>query len=405
MKTMKIITIEKYSLYLLSIVMALGTINPFNLAGSTREQAVQSFWIYPALFLVFLSYVLDGKINKIKYKSILSCTWFLIILFFIILISDIFYNIENCLKFSIDILYYIKLFINIISYFVIAKLFVRTKDINNNLFIYSIVMVLAILPFIFQISYFSKCFMFSNGRLWMYGENPNTFSLRLSIAVVYFVYSLFNSIYTKIGRFIIVVFILLMSYMILLSGSRGSLVVLFLSLLLLFWNNLSINQIFKYCIPFCIMIVAIIPTVIDFEQFVVFERFQQFASSGYSREEYMKQAIEIWRMWPIIGCGNGGYENEKLIQFNEDHDSHCIVTSILAMGGILGIFCFIGFIIREIISLYRIAKITYLPMIIFILIFIVSLKTGGIITYFFMYYIYALCMAYACLVDRKMFAS
>lgn len=391
----KILTFEKISLYFISAVMALGTINPLNLGGSNREEEVQSFLIYPALLMIIVSFIFDKRTKALKFKTLKICTIFLLILLGVILSSDIIYSFTNTLLIESSFVIYIKLLMCIVSFYILSLLFLRTKDIHNNLLIYSITMVIIVLPFFTNIGVFSNCFEFSNGRLWMYGENPNTFSARLCVAILFFAYSLTQKQNNLKLKVLFGVFIVLLFYFVILSGSRGSLAIVGLSLLYLFLRKLSFTQIIIILIPLIIITASILIKLADSEMFIVFDRFQSLTSQGDLREILMAEAIDIWKKYPILGCGQNGYNNEKLILFKEFLDSHCIVTSVLAMSGIIGLCTFslyIGYLMKYVASSVRQSP---FPLILCIFMFTVSLKTGGIISYFFMYYVYAISITYA----------
>lgn len=385
----------------MSWVMALGTINPMHLSGSTREEEVQSFLIYPALLMIIISYILDNKAKAIKFRALKTCTIFLLLLLCIIFTSDILYSFGNTILVKPSYVIYIKLLMCIASFYILTILFIRSKDIHRNLLIYSITMVIIVLPFFFNIGPLNNCFEFSNGRLWMYGENPNTFSARLCVAILFFAYSLTQNSYVLKYKIFFSLSIVLLFYFVILSGSRGSLAIVGLSLLYLFIRKLSWKQIILILIPLIAVVGIVFVKLADSDMFVVFERFQSLSSKGDLREVLMAEALEIWKSQPILGCGQNGYNNEKLILFKEYLDSHCIVTSILAMGGIIGLCLFslfIGFLMKYVSVCVRKSP---LPLILCIFMFAVSLKTGGIIAYFFMYYIYAICMAYVYLLNKN----
>lgn len=397
----KILTFEKYSLYFMSAIMALGTINPLHLSGSTRREEVQSFLIYPALLMIILSFILDNKVKALSFKALQRCTTVLLLLLGVIFTSDILYISTSTVLVKFSFAIYVKLLMCIICFYILSLLFIRTKDIHTNLLIYSITMVIIVLPFFTNIGSFSNCFEFSNGRLWMYGENPNTFSARLCIAILFFAYSLTQNHYNIKIKLLFCISIVLLFYFVILSGSRGSLAIVGLSLLYLFLRRLSLTQIILILVPLILVIFVVFIKLADSDLFVVFERFQSLSAKGDLREVLMAEAIDIWKSNPIFGCGQNGYNNEKLLMFNEHLDSHCIVTSILAMSGIIGLCLFalfIGFFMKYIFSSIRKSL---FPLVLCIFMFIVSLKTGGIISYFFMYYIYALCISYSRLLKSK----
>jgi len=395
-----ILKLERWALYFVSIVMALGTINPFNISSSTREGEVQSFLIYPAVLIIIVIFLFDKKARKIRINEILLSTALLLLLWLTIFCSDFIYIVTNSLVININYVMFIKLLMCIISYYILTFLFIRTNSINKNLLIYGLVSMAIVMPFFIPIGPFSNCFEFSNGRLWMYGENPNTFSARLCIAIIYFAYCITERRYNKCVRLFFLICICVLTYFVLLSGSRGSLAIVAISLLYLLIKELSLKWIIFFILPLCLLI-SVIFLNLDSQEFVIFERYQSLVSGGDLREILMKEALNIWEDNIIIGCGINGYDCEKLLRFNEHLDSHCIVTSILAMSGIIGLLCYAGFMCEIFSNSINIIKKTPLSLIFSLFMFAVSLKTGGIISYFFMYYIYSICMSQSLICSKK----
>ena len=401
MKRIPVSYFEKWSLYFISAVMALGTVNPFALSHSTRDQETQSFLIYPALIFVIISFISDKKTLYFKSKIIWQNTLLLFSLWIIIVLSDIIYGFNHILVTEYNLFFFVRLLFCFFSFYILTILFIHTRKLEECLLIFSIIMVILFLPFLLKIQAFSSNFMISNGRLWMYGENPNTFSARMSIAIIFFSNCILQKKFNLYVRITFVIFVFILTFGVLLSGSRGSLAIVTLSFCYLIFKDLKTSKLILIGIPSIILGIILLINFIDLDTFSIFNRFEKLADNDNPREVFMVQAIDIWKDHPIIGSGYDGYQNEKLILFREVKDSHCIVTSILAMGGILGVMCFLTFISGLLRYQYKIIKRSAIPFILSVFMFFVSLKTGGIIAYFFMYYIYSWCMAYSYLIQNK----
>lgn len=401
MKQIPVSYFEKWSLYFVSAVMALGTVNPFVLSQSTRDQETQSFLIYPALIFVIITFISDKNALYFKAKIIWQSTVLLFSLWIIIALSDIIYGFNHLMVTEYNFLFFIRLLFGFISFYILTILFIRTRKLEKCLLIFSLIMVILFLPFLLNIPAFSSNFMISNGRLWMYGENPNTFSARMSIAIIFFSNCIFKKNFNIYVRILFVIFVFILTFGVLLSGSRGSLAIVTLAFGYLIIKDIKASHLILIGIPSIILGIVLLINVIDLDTFSIFDRFETLVDNGNPREVLMAQAIEIWKDHPIVGSGYDGYQNEKFILYREIKDSHCIVTSILAMGGILGLMCFLTFVFGLIKYQYSIINRSAIPLILFIFMFFISLKTGGIIAYFFMYYIYSWCLAYCYLIKNK----
>ncbi len=379
-----IVKFQRYTLYVMSVVMGLGTINPFEKYNPNEEP--KSFLIYPALILIIIAFLADFKSLRRHYNKLINSELSLLALWFTIVLSGVLYGLQNLMSVEFSYEYTLKMLFAFLAYYLISYLFISTKDGYNNLLIYSITCILLVLPFFLNIGS-SDFYHFSNGRLIMYGENPNSFSARLGIAVLFFSYSLTIRNKGLIYKLLAISAIITLLFFILLSGSRGSFAIVVFCSFIMFVRQLSIKQIILTFIP--ILAIAFYVLVKNSAEFSIFQRFETLQDKGDSREILMGYAIDIWESYLILGCGQNGYLTEKLSRFNNPLDSHCIVTSVLAMGGIVGLFWFLRFIIINFSLVWPFRKVNALPLILFLFMFFISLKTGGIITYFLMYYIYA----------------
>ena len=109
----------------------------------------------------------------------------------------------------------------------------------------------------------------------------------------------------------------------------------------------------------------------------------------------MEQALIIFMDNPLVGVGYNGYSEEKYLRGFDHRDSHNIVTSILVMGGIVGIIAFVALWITLIIPTIKCRGASVAPVALSVSMLLVSMKTGGVITYVLMWFIYAISYSWA----------
>ena len=128
------------------------------------------------------------------------------------------------------------------------------------------------------------------------------------------------------------------------------------------------------------------------EELSVFERFNDL-QEGDSRQVLIKNAMTLFYDSPFWGYGVNGYEYMKETSFHDIRDSHNMLVSILATSGLLGftsILCFFKRIIASIRTSFRNDKFATALL---VYVFLISMKTGGIITYSMMWFAYALILS------------
>lgn len=373
--------------YLLSAVLALGTINPFALNTFQDEPSESIFLsLFSVLFMLvtFISYH-KSLWNSINSRIVCSA----LILIGTIFMADIFYGVS-----TFSFYFYLKFLVVIIVFFSFILYFKKNPQmIVPCLLVFSV--SCAILIFFALTTGLGGYAETYKGRLFLYGENPNSTSSRMSMALLFFSYLLFSKQYKLIWRLLFGVCILILFLYIIRSGSRGSFLVTLLGVALIF---LSSRGGFGNKTIFVIIGISIIawflPNLMNNEDVALFERMEELQGHT-SREDLMKQAFTIFMDNPIIGVGSNGYGEEKALRGFDHRDSHNIVTTILAMGGIVSFLAFAVLLLVLIKPTIRIRHNSITPLVLFLSMFLISMKTGGVITFVLMWYIYAVSYCWA----------
>ena len=377
--------ITKYVLYFLSFFFAFGPINPFAIGEEELDESLSPFLtIFTGLFV--LSFFLFQS-NLLKHDNkIRNIITPLIILFFAISLGDITYDINTAhyyflLKFSVNIVAFLCLYVYFIH---------NPEQIEKSLRIFAFSCVLIILMLnIHMLDNFSHV---HNGRLWLFGENPNNTSSRMSMALLILFYNATenNKIMIKSLYYIICVFIF---YYIIQSGSRGSFIASLLGIgIIMLYRQGDRNTKIMQIIGIVIGALMLFPIIVENEDIGMFDRMEEL-SEGNSREQLIMDAIEIADDYPIVGCGHHGYIQEKMLRGMDLHDSHNMLASVFVMGGIVGLISLITFLLKLCRISYKSIKETPLSITLLLSMIFIAMKTGGVLTYMLMWYIYAVTLA------------
>ena len=373
--------INRLFAYILSVVLALGTINPFAL-NSNVDEPTESIMVslFSVLFIVitYFHYGLKGfmGINKRIVVSSLFLIGF-------ILVADIIYSLS-----TIDFYFYFKFFVVLLAFFSFLVFSQNNPDmIQRCMMLFSL--SCAILIFLaFTTNLFGYAVTYK-GRLILFGENPNSTSSRMSMAIIFFTYLFFLKDSKKYLKMLWGACIIMLFLYVIRSGSRGSFLVTILGAFLVFSSSRgSLGNKTLFVVIGLVISFLFLPSIMQKEDVALFQRIEDLEDRNV-REDLMEQAFIIFVDNPVVGVGYNGYGHEKAIRNFDHRDSHNIVTSILAMGGLFGFLSFLILWISLITPAIRSRKETITPLILNISMLLISMKTGGIITYVLMWFIYA----------------
>lgn len=381
--------LTKYIYIVLSLALAFGSFNPFDLrgAGSITEQVEEQRGFTPLLFVacIFLS-VLDSKVRPrfTEFKKLYTPLVWLCILY---VFSSMVFNINTALE---GYMFYAKLLIAFSGFVVFTMYFNEYPDVLNTvcrIFAFTC----AGICFLFFTGLLDGFYYFSNGRLWLFGENPNSYSFVLGFGALLLGKELLanDKIIYRLICALGVILILAYTFM---SGSRGTLMFLGLSFAIIY------STFIKQHVGASIIVVVIGVIGLNFifsrnvEELSILERFSDL-QSGDSREDLIKNALTLFYDSPLFGYGYNGYQYMKATSFHDMRDSHNMIVSILATTGLLGFFCIATFFKRVFSCIKTTLSENKLALSLFIYVFLISMKTGGIITYSMMWFAYSVIIA------------
>lgn len=241
----------------------------------------------------------------------------------------------------------------------------------------------------------------SQGRYFFLGENPNSYSTRLATS---FVCSLFFIKKKNNNRNILIaLFLISQLYIIFLSGSRGALFTVLIGAItylicLKGTKGLKIFLNYRFIIFAVMMAIAllIIFSEVDFSETSMVARLTDFFESKNTggRTQLWSDTFNIFIDNPIIGVGTDGFRNEMFIRFGEQRDAHNLFLFILSTSGVIGAIAFLSFLLPMALYSFQSRQKQFISLTIFIVIISIAFRSGGILAYSLLWYMFAICSAH-----------
>ncbi|MGP5101664.1 O-antigen ligase family protein [Psychrobacter celer] len=253
-------------------------------------------------------------------------------------------------------------------------------------FVFSLI-VLFLSPELYQIH---------KGQLIVLDENPNSTSSRLVIAVTYVLYFIMRNPF-NLGQLRFFGLLLLPSLvsMIVLSGSRGSLLSMLLGAYVIFLltDIGKIKKIVLTLIFFGFSLYLFKKILVSEELGSRWEAALDGDTAG--RTDVWSAVIDISYNNPL-GVGETGYIEKINNLFGYHIDTHNLFLYVLVCGGYISLFLFSILWIRVLIKSLRVYLYSkdILPMVMFVSILFLVSKTGGVITFLLFWFVFALINGY-----------
>ena len=368
--------VTKFALGLLALFIALGDIDRLLGVGS----AIGPIHILAALFVTLhlLLHVKDISI-VVSLEAYL-----LLLLVFILAIAQLSYGTGT---FDIAIVNF-KLIVCVVFFLILAQHLSRYPDhVNISLAVFAIGCVVLgfsafVIPGVGEIY---------KGQFIILGENPNSTSSRMAVAFVFvFSYVLHNKpAYFKASLCYIA--LIMLAVVIVKSGSRGSLLAVILSSLLLAVLA-PLPKIHKASLLLLIAVglIFLAQKILSIEG--IGERWiSALQGDTAGRSQIWASAFEIFLEHPWIGVGEGGYFSEIYNREYRYIDAHNLFIYVAVSGGLIGLFILIFFLTRLAYKAFKpLLAGDALPMILLFNMLFIAAKTGGVLTYLLLWFIFAM---------------
>ena len=376
-------SILKILVLAISFFLAFGTYDLiFGLDGKVKliEIALISF--------IGLSLILNfSKIFNVLLKPIFLS---ILLMWFFLGVSQIFYG-DSSYSNSI---FNIKLFICIV-FLVCYSVFLNNNEnySHYSLLTFSLASIVFSYLVLFIIPSATNVY---KGQMIVFDENPNSTSGRLAIAYTYILYfCIQNPLSFKKMRYLLIALCIPLLGIVVSSGSRGSLLLVGLGSIVFF--SLS-NIKLKYKIISLIGSMTLIPYLYNYlvNDDNLSSRWESAAEGDTAgRTDIWIDAISIFQKNLFFGVGESGYFEEIYKMQNRYIDTHNIFVYIAVCGGALGFSLFVFFLMRILKNAYYSYKMgDVLPLLLFINIIFLASKTGGVLTYLLMWYIFSVVYSY-----------
>ena len=385
--------LSAYLLYFLAFLLPFGSVNPFNLSAvvDVNGRMSEQMGFTPVMFTICCVFaIFDFRIFKHN-RKIKQILWPLCILFFALFFAS-FLNLEQYNTFPIN--YLLKLLAVEAGFYIMSLYFIEYPQILKvSMLIYAYTCVIIIFAFF---GGFLKSYSFvSKGRLWIFGENPNTFSFLMSLGAIILANKYNNNNNNNIGiRIFDIIAITSILLYIVLSGSRGSFLIVVVCMIILFFNKKMLKK--SYITIPVVLFIFVAGTYyynIHQEEISIFDRLTRTADD--ERKVLQKQSFELFLERPLIGYGINGYKGEMMRRHHESRDSHNVAVTTLAMSGIIGFSALTFFLFYLIRISWKKKSYEILSFVFCIDVLLMSMKTGGVLTFTMMWYSYAMVVALA----------
>jgi len=361
--------ISNFFVYLFSFFLAFGKYDPFKTNGFYFDVIILCMIFCLALFTNVLS----------KFKIYESQLLILIYIGIIIFVAGVFYG---------EPIFNFKYFSAILIFWFLSYFFRN----NPKTCIYSLLFFAtssSLIALLYTYGYFSDELIIKQGRLIIFEENPNSISSRMAISfIVLMCIIIENPLKFNRIRFIFILALPSLFIFVVDTGSRGSFLGLILGTVLLALLA-KIPKSYKFLISFCVFMISI--SSINFMGGTsLFERFYDSDRLIGVREEIWSNAMQIFYDYPF-GVGEIGYVSEMIERYSMEFDTHNLFIYFLVTGGFTSFLLFIYFLKKLFLkSIINFKNGSSLTLIIFaFLIFLIS-KTGGVLTYLMLWYLFSI---------------
>lgn len=178
----------------------------------------------------------------------------------------------------------------------------------------------------------------SNG----YFNDPNDFSLLLSTGMVLSLFWLYETS-NRLHQLFLLLFVSVMGYAFVLTQSRGGLLALLASLLILFRNKYGLKK------SLALVAVVALPVLVFSERQANLDLVNS-NDTGHERIKLWQEGFELFRESPVFGIGHGEYA-ERVLLVAHNSFIHCFAEL-----GLLGGACFVGMFYCAIVPLVHLSR-------------------------------------------------
>lgn len=366
-----------------SVFLSLGTLDPI----FATESSIKSIDIFFVIFCILFCLLRPKDfIRAILSKNFL----YLSSIFIFFILAQILYGYSNLFKplFNFKFLLCSIFFVLLVEYFKKSPNMIHycLLAFSFSSFLYSL-FILFISPESYQII---------KGQMVVFDENPNSTSSRLTIALLYIIYLFIqNPLNWGKKRFYLVLALPSLFTMIVMSGSRGSLLALLLGsyLIFIFSNTRKSYKVILTTLSIFLSIFLFNYLLSSDDLANRWEKALEGDTAG--RTDIWEAVFKIVYNNPI-GVGETGYVENIIKLYGSYIDTHNIFLYILVCGGVLSLIIFLLFLFNIFINCLRcyLQDKELLPLIFLLIMLFIAAKTGGVITFLLFWFILSIVGSY-----------
>lgn len=345
-----------------------------------------------ATFLCFFIYLFFCILNfkeSFSLKYIKQYLFLIVSLFLLMLIM----NYVNYERYSTNVYSELRqLFMQIIFFWVFYNELISNKGLLNKVlsrFVNSVTILSLFVILGFGVDYVS-------GRLIILGENPNAIAFWLVVALLIIIKETREKNTGLIGKCLSMILLILFSFVIIKTGSRGALVILAVGLFSYFGTYFLFSKkrlLIKIPVISCALAIGMFGLYTIFKADIMQERFlEELDKRDYGgRLQIWGASLEIFKSDPIFGVGPARYEREIASTFLDYKDVHNEYLKVLCYSGIVGGLLFLAFLSILIKGSYRYIRAGNSPLsLTYMLMLTVFLfKSGGALHTFALWFLFA----------------
>lgn len=390
-ETKNIDKVKSILLYVFTIVLALGTWNPFAPVQLESDAdggsgVAQIFTVIFVGVLLVLKYYNKQQPVKANFRK------YIIFFFFSLLFTTVFTSI-SVMSIS-NYVYFTKLALCIFLVYIIPSSFSTYLEvIYKSFFVFSVSSsIIALLAFS---SVLGDVLINHGGRFFLFGENPNSSGGRMALAIFFCIYFIIdNPLQWGKTRYFLFIAIIPLLLLLMAGGSRGSIIIAFACILCYLFLRPKANIVNITFIGICLGIFLLIGSQLIIENnqdFTVIERLISMREGNDGgRDLLMDRSLDVYLSNSLLfGSGTIEYVRDMKTTFNEERVVHNLFVYLLPVSGMVGSLLFYLFFFGLLKRCIKYRKRDILPSILFLFMFLLAYKTGGILTYLLMWYIWA----------------
>jgi len=376
-------------LLLFSLVTALGPFNPFGNFDITENGNASSPITLgvQGLLVVYLMFQ-KNRARYLKKTALYLCSF--AILWTLMSILCYYGKIEigfwiQCVKLALCIVLFYNLPTLMSSHLKWLQLAMLT-----------FAMVSVTLSVLFSCGLLEPYTIWNSGRAYIFGENPNSSSTRMVLSFLFILYLVIEN-HLELGRkrFLFLLFEVPLLITIMASGSRGSFIVLMVCSCIYLWFlpiHSRLKKVFIILIGVLMLSFAIYKIAQQNEDFSLLERLTATYEEGddAGRTELSAATLKIFIDNPVFGVGELQFRYLMRNEFGLTHTVHNLYWYVFVTTGLFGATLFFSFIAILLLRVWRYRKICPFALVLSISMLLIASKTGGVLTYITMWYVFAI---------------